>query len=197
MIGILRDNENKRMNLRSIRDPVITIQLDRDMVVVMNRVFEFDFFEAFGCDGLRIEVLPRCDRGFFDKTILHRLAQAIAIDHIAEIDRVGADGLRRRRQFQTENGLQALDRLCAGTRAVSMCLIHDQHKIVQPRQIVVIALADRLLKFLHLGPTARPLFFVDFINVENIDVNVGAEQVGTAALVKAHTPAALVILAGD
>ena len=51
-----------------------------------------------------------------------------------------------RGQFKTEDRLQLVDRADARGRAVAMRFVHDQHEIVEAREVVEIAFADFLTK---------------------------------------------------
>ena len=110
---------------------------------------------------------------------------------------IRADGLRRRRQFQPKYRLQSVDRFRSGAGAVAVRLVHQQHKIGQLGEIIVVALADGLLQPLHARLAARAFLLVDLVDVEDVDVNVRAEQVGRPAASSRTPSAALVVVAGD
>ena len=62
-----------------------------------------------------------------------------------------------------------------------MRLVHDEHKVVQPREVVEIALADVLLKAAearNVGPgrASGGLGARDLADVEDVDVDVRVEQ---------------------
>ena len=175
---IRRDNQDERNNLRRARGAVIAIQFDSHMVVMMDGILKLDLLKLLLAYGTRIEVLARGDGGFFDKPVRHCLAKGVIINDIAERDGARAHGLRRRRQFKAKDRFQAVDGVGPGAGAVAVCLVHKQDEIVKTGQIGVVALADGLLQSLHARLAARALFLVDFIDVEDVDVNVRAEQIG-------------------
>ena len=78
-----------------------------------------------------------------------------------------------------------------------MRLVHQQNKVVELREVLVVALADRLLQPLHTRLPARALFLVNLVNVEDVDVHVGTEQIRCAPGFEPHAAARLVILPRD
>ena len=86
---------------------------------------------------------------------------------------------RRGRQLQPEDRLQLVDRPHAGAGAVAVRLVHEQHEIWQPGQIVEVALADVLRQPLDAGRLAAAHLGVDLRDVE--DVDLAADQLRRTA----------------
>ena len=62
---------------------------------------------------------------------------------------------RRRGQFQADHRLQFIDGAHARRGPVAVRLIHDEHQVGQPGQIIEIALADVFRKPLDSWETVR------------------------------------------
>ena len=127
VVGFLGDNKNEGVNLRLPGDAVVAVQLDRNMVVVVNGVLKFDLLQLLRRHRMRVKVLPGGNGGFLDEAVCHRLAQTVAIDDIAKVDGIAANGLGRRCQFQTKDRIQAVDRLGTRAGAVAVRLVHQQN----------------------------------------------------------------------
>ena len=123
-------------------------------------VFQLEALKTGGVVVADIEVLARGDGRLLDETVLHRVRQGIAVDHIAEDIRPAA-ALHLRAWPSVpgpRQGLSSLMALMPAEGPVAVRFVHDDNQVVQACEIVEVALADVLLEAAesrHVGP-GRP-----------------------------------------
>ena len=138
-----------------------------------------------------IEILARDDGRLLHEAIGHRLAERVVEDDVLERHRaLGRFHERRGREFQADDRLQLVDRPHAGTGPVAVRLVHDQHEVGQPGQILEVTLADVFREPLDARRFSAAHFGVDLRDVE--DVHLAAEQ-----LVEQRARHRLVVVARD
>ena len=175
MGGVLRDDENEGMDKGLAGIAGENIQLDLDVLVVADAVFEHDPLKLVPAEIGLAEIGPRRHRRLLDKAVGHRVAEPIVEDDILERLGARADRLGRRRQFQTDDRTKLGHGFHAGLGAIAVRLVHHQDEIGQSGQIVEIGLPDILVH-----PFDLALVLVDLVHVEDVDDDIAAEQVGAS-----------------
>ncbi len=89
-----------------------------------------------------LKFLLRDDRRLLDEAVRHRLAERIVVDHVLERHRrpwlVSTNGVAVSSSPRT--GFSSLIARTPGRRPVAVRLVHDQDEVVQPGQVVEVAL---------------------------------------------------------
>ena len=117
-----------------------------------------------------VEVLAGDDRRLLDEAVLHRAAQGVVLDDVAEWRGLLAAGdIGGGGELQAEDGVQLVDGADARRGAVAMRLVHEEDEVRQLREPVEVALADVLGEALDAGSVAAAHLGVDLGDVEDID----------------------------
>ena len=191
---ILGDNQHKRLDDRLVVVSSVHLQFNFRVFMNPHAVFELDLLQAFVRVVRGIEVLPRRHRRLLYEAIVHRTAQGITVNHVPE--RLGALALlhlRRGGQLQPQDGIQLVDRPHSGAGPVAMRFIHQHHQVVQPGEVIEIALPDVLAQALDARALTAAYFAVDLRDVEDVYMDL-AHIKEPAATDAAPT---LIIIAGD
>ncbi len=138
-----------------------------------------------------VEVLACDNRRFLHEAIGHRARQRVVEDHVLEGDGAPAGlDIGCGRQLEPQDRTQLVDRPNPGARAVAVRLVHQEHQIRQPGQIVEVAGADVLRQSLDARRLTAAHLRVDLGDVEDVDPH-RPEQAGPGDVLL------LVVVAGD
>lgn len=114
-----------------------------DRFVQMHAIFELQAFNFVARHACRVKVLSSNDGRFLYETISHCFRQRVVNHHVLEGNRpLSRFDERRRRQFQSENSLQVVDRPYPRAGATAVRFVQQQHKVSLLTQILEVALSD-------------------------------------------------------
>ena len=115
--------------------------------------------------------------------------------HVVGVDDVRR-GLRRGREFQSENRLQIVDGLHGRRCIVVVCLVHADHKVVELRKNVSEGCAERLLELVEVELRVR--LAVEYLpDVEDEELNLRRMVDEQGALLVLHRILVVVLAVPD
>ena len=167
------DDQQERLDDRLPAFPGVGLQLHLHALVEPDPVLQLQPLDLLGRHAGGVEVLPGDNRRLLDEAVRHGLAERVVIDHVLEGHRPLARLHERRgRQLQSQDRLQLVDRPDARRCPVAVRLVHDQDEVLQPGQVVEVALTDVLRQALDPGRLPATHLGVDLGDIEDVDVHL-------------------------
>jgi hypothetical protein len=145
MRGVARNHEEERFDDRIIALPCIGLELYLHALVQAHAVLQLQTLHLVRRQTSRVEVLARNHRRLFHEAVGHGAAQWVVINDVRKRHRTLA-GFHERcgRQLQPQDRFQLVDGPYSGAGVIAVRLIHQQHQIRKPSQVIEVALADVL-----------------------------------------------------
>ena len=172
VICILANYEHKRLHHRLAVIGSVDFQFALCAFMAGDAVQQHHFIQLFITEVIEINV--RAGHGIWGAgiAILDCLGQRVFIYHIFERHLLVPLGHQWCRcQFQSQQRMQLVQRLCPLFCPVMVRLIHNEHKIRQVGQRLIERVPNELVHLFHVCA-----LFVEFVDVIHEDVNIGFKQ---------------------